>query len=873
MLELLLEFWSTVLGFALRLILPDVTGQPRPARATDVSTTPTQPQRPGSQIADTPSSANQLQWSPAEATVVSEDQSDALPTPLPDVLSHSDARQGLAPPEGVEADDGVSPLSVPPGRDNGTSADVTVTVVPPLDISEPVAVTVVGSVEAPPSSESEEVAGTASVAAPTVLAADAQSPSIPDTTSASLFASEPGVLVAEPVESLGAGTEDAGDNGADPARPVTRHPFAPLPLLDATGVSIRPELRGGAPRGSRAVAADRLVAVTVERPELVCVRHGNAFRIGFDAGAGAPTVRCGADQPLAIDHGLQLVTDLGMHFTWRDAKELVEEVRLPGVLVFQLSADEARGWHVGRAGAGVNLIVASRDYELAPAQGVTVKGRPGIGIEGHQAWEVQIEESATALPVRSPSAGFDLPVGRLQVSCNEVPVGRSEHGVPVFGPLPPHVAFPDDLRPRLDCLVIGREGAMAHREQERVEPNADLASRINALLRAGGCGWYFVRVYGRDEQGAPVLESSTSFWYVPGLTGHASDAIEAMPQHGRHEEIELRVDHDGSLRCIQARSVAQGSALREFEIEPVAQGSRIAVPGTVVCDGVDVKMRSDNNTMLTLRIPVARYWWAVTDGRKLDGEWGSATIDLPPSAFRADSRQHLHVRLPALSPPDLLQVQFRDGPPHLLKLLRNSATTALRLGDLDGDMRFLKTAACGLFLIAPDGLGDEDHAVALRMVPAFGCRLCDAGYEDRKAADEHIRTAHLDDVRPPVTDYGRIAQAFNAIHPVEEHLPAKIHKCMLCTAYYPVDDWRAKQSMSVRHMATCPELPNSGHSSAPFYLINDIVKIRSSAARHLVERAGDAYGCKWHHELVMFGKQVADQHIFGEHRKQLYDAH
>jgi hypothetical protein len=273
-----------------------------------------------------------------------------------------------------------------------------------------------------------------------------------------------------------------------------------------------------------------------------------------------------------------------------------------------------------------------------------------------------------------------------------------------------------------------------------------------------------------------------------------------------------------------------------------------------------------------MRIPVVRYWWAVTDDPTLPDEWVCSQVELPPRRFRAESPSYLHVRLPTLSPPHALQVQFRDAPVHDLKWQRNAPIATFRLGDLDGDMRTLNTAACDLFLIATDSAGEEDHTAALQMVPAFACRLCAAGHDNQRAAEAHIRDAHLADLRPRITEYERIARAFND-QPDRERLPSKIHKCTLCTTYYPDDDWYAKNSLSIHHLLTCPNLPKRGGSTAPFEIIRDIDKIRASSAKHLIERVGDAFGCKWCPERVMFGENAADDHVFSHHRRLLYDTH
>ncbi len=161
---------------------------------------------------------------------------------------------------------------------------------------------------------------------------------------------------------------------------------------------------------------------------------------------------------------------------------------------------------------------------------------------------------------------------------------------------------------------------------------------------------------------------------------------------------------------------------------------------------------------------------------------------------------------------------------------------------------------------------EEDHTLAVRRVRAFACRLCvDAGSDSRPAMDAHIRGTHLHELRPRITASARIARAFDEQH--AERLPSKVHKCTLCTAYYPADDWRAKDSQSVKHMYECPEL--DGRTSAPFEIISDIDKIRAvSVAR----RAGGAFGCRWCAERVTFGERAASAHIFGAHRRLLYDA-
>ncbi len=166
---------------------------------------------------------------------------------------------------------------------------------------------------------------------------------------------------------------------------------------------------------------------------------------------------------------------------------------------------------------------------------------------------------------------------------------------------------------------------------------------------------------------------------------------------------------------------------------------------------------------------------------------------------------------------------------------------------------------------ATDGAHEEGHTLAVRRVPAFACRLCDAGSNSRPAMDAHIRGAHLHELRPRITTRERIARAFSEQH--GERLPAKVHKCALCTAYYPADDWRAKDSRSVKHMYACPAL--DGRTAAPFEIISDIDKIRAVA---VARREGGVFGCRWCAERVTFGERAASAHIFGAHGKLLYDA-
>lgn len=861
--KLLLELSLAVIDFGLRLVLPDVPGRPPGRGGTSESSKAAQLRKPRSPIASVSSGQvaqpTEIALGPDNALAVAdadteEPPSQAIAGQLPDFLAHP------CPLDDAELDT------------NGT-----------VDDESPLTGVIRGGDESEPVNSGARVSGPApaerrknrdmdSVAEPSLVVALTESPPSQEPVAASASEADTSALLDPAVEPLRADGEEGKLYGvAETSSAPSLIPASPPPMK---GTSIPPEFRGGAPRGPRAAAPNRPVTPTQERPQLICVRHGGAFHIGFEARRSSPSVGAASGELLPGDHGLRRVVDLLGGLTWQNTDAPPEDIVLPIALVFQLSADADHGWHVRRAGAGLNLLVAPREYDLLPAEGVTVVSRPATGIAGHHAWELQIEEQATAVSLRSTSGGIEVPVGCLEIVHDKGPVGVSDQGVLVFGPVPPRISLRDDLHARLNCLVIGREHAVGRRKLERIDPDEDLAERISDVLRNGGFGWYFIRVYGLDDRGAPTLESSTSFWYAAGLSSQANDASDPMPQNGTHEEIGIEVAHDGTIACVEARSVAAGSgALDGLEILRTGQGSLIRVPGTAVCDGVDIKIRSASGVTLTLRIPVTRYWWAVTDGPALPGEWGCARIDVPPRVFRADSSSYLHVRLPALSPPHALQVKFRDAPAHPLTWLRNVATTRFRLGDLDGDMRSLNTAACDLFLIAPDGLGDEDHVVALRMVPAFACRLCAAGYDSQPAAKAHIRGVHLDDLRPRITEYERIARAYNDQHPNEERLPPQVHKCTLCTTYYPVDEWQAKNSQSVRHMFSCPKLPGSEHTAAPFEIIKDINNIRASAAKHLVERAGDAFGCEWCPERVTFGKNEADEHIFSAHRKQLYDAH
>ncbi len=823
-LDLLLEFWSAVFDIAVQIFFPDTAR--RPTRTPD-EPEPAQQGPPYSPIKGRPTVQTGPTNDPCsgskEAPVApSADEERPLVSAVADEAPESLSRPAL--PDGVELRSGAITDDDKPST---IGAD-----------EKPV------GVESPPSSETSVPAflrdlGSSGLSPPTV----------------------------EPPRVEG----EANDlsNTAE-IRPTTPDPGSLLLSPTPRATWIAPELRGGAPRGPRSTAPNRSATAAVERPQLVCARRGAAFHVGFE---GASVVRAASGEALARDHGLQRVVELDSGFAWQSADRPPEAVRLPAVLVFQLSANAERGWQVSRAGAGINLLIAPNNYELLPAEGMTIVSRPAIGIVGHHAWEVQIEESATAISLSSTSGQIAVPVGRLEIVYDRSPVGVSDIGVPVFGPGPPLISLRDHRPTTLDCLVIGREDLAGQRKRERVDASEDLPERLGNVLRAAGFGWFFIRVYGREDNGTPTLESSTSFWYAPGLSSQTNCGSDPMPTYGKHEGIEIDVVHDGTIVCTEARPVANGHDIPDvLEITRTRQGSLVRVPGAIVCDGVDAILRSPEGSTLTLRIPIVRYWWAVTDDSAPQGEWFCTQVELPPSKFRAESPSRLHVRLPVWLPPRALQVQFRDAPVHNLKWQRNAAIASFRLGDLEGDMRSLKAAACDLFLIATDGAAEEDHTVAVRMVPTFACRLCDSGCDSQREADVHIRDAHIDVLRPRITEYTRIARAFND-QQGGERLPSKIHKCTLCTTYYPADDWQSKDGQGVRHMQTCPNLPKGTSDSAPFEIIKDIDKIRASSAKHLIERVGDAFGCKWCPDRVTFGEHAAEDHVFSDHRKLLYDAH
>jgi hypothetical protein len=653
---------------------------------------------------------------------------------------------------------------------------------------------------------------------------------------------------------------------------ILESPFGP-PTDALTGVTptqrhtIAPEDRGGAPRGQAPRGRSR-VQSAMERPQLRCVRHGDRFRIGFDPG---PAIVVGG-VALKDDRGLLLLSDVRAPATWERPDGVSESIDRPLPLVFQLAAAGDGGPRVPRLSPGLNLVITPSTYEFSPSPGVTRVSRPGVGLAACRGWEIDVDEDASVAHfISSDGSELALPVGRVCVSIDGEECATSSRGVPIFGMHPPVISVAAEIQSRLDCLIIGKEQP-GPREQRRIEPDSDINAEVTAYVRRRGGGWYYLRAYTADDDGVPALESSTSFWFLPGLRSIEDDARQSMPSaHGRHEAIRFTVQHTDALRCIAAHSTSRDGTREELAIEATDGESIFDLDGLVICDAVEVLLVAANGAEVIVRRPVVRYWWAVTGSRPnvAQEDWSAQPIDLSPAAFMATSDRRLRVREPV----DVgrnLQLKFRDGRPRSISN-RQDGIASYRLGEFDDEVRSLKGARHEIWLIAPDGIGDEDSAVALRMVPAFACRRCDAGTERVAAMREHIQQTHLSDLQPRITDYKRIAEAYNRIHGGEDRLPQAIHRCMLCDEFYPSHEWRAINSQSVGHLSTCKKLVDSGHSSAPFEIVTNIDRIRASAAANLVRRAGDAYDCTLC-KLVTFGAQAATEHVFSTHSKDLYDA-
>jgi hypothetical protein len=542
------------------------------------------------------------------------------------------------------------------------------------------------------------------------------------------------------------------------------------------------------------------------------------------------------------------------------------------VLVFRLSAGGHQGRRTERLTPGLNLIVAPNTHGLEVADEYTLTARPGIGIEGYRAWEIVLATDAQWVRLnREGGSTTELAMSSsTRLSILGEAVGVSDIDVPIFG-APPRL---DGIREGglIRTIVVGREES-AHRSWRReLLVDAQFSTEFERVLTEGGFGWYFVRAYRKSSDDLWELAWSDSFWLVPGLGASEVEPLEPLPIDGKHHPIEVFGSCPETITVAEAFVVEfPGKRIATLPLHRTRGSWSLRVSSDVICDAICLRIQDASHNAVTLRLPIRRIWWEIGENRR-PTEWGTSIEKAPPRDFWADSKRTLWIRSTAWALPTWLSVGFADTHQHPVPFKTNEHVASYRLGDLYDDLKETRHASANLCIRVAYDDGEPAEALVARMVPAFACRLCAGfGCDNRSDIEQHIQERHAEQVVAPLNDYDEIAVAYNKRNPGAASLPKAIHKCAECTAYYPVEDWREKQSQSIAHMYSCPQKPKD-KSNAGFTPIRDMNVIRKSSLAHIVSQVGEVNRCCLCSEVIFGARSTALKHALTTHKRALYDA-
>lgn len=450
------------------------------------------------------------------------------------------------------------------------------------------------------------------------------------------------------------------------------------------GERLHPLKRGGRPRGPTE-SRERGHDSKQPKPEIVCWNDGWEWTVGIELPDGVE-IHETAQNGLTLEAdsssaSLYPIENLETPVTITGAQEQHEFKIISSenrILIFKMKQEwKGLGRLVKVPSRAHYLAVVPREWErdegasgpapVAPQNAQSEKYKVHFYYLDQN--EIQSIAFLTAdgerIQVSSSKGGFQL-VGK-QIG------DASEEMGPLFAGRPPLIHRLDQEGwSQVDVIVVGKEGVGRRKWRTQFRPREGKQEQEmpKELVNRQG-GWYFVRIYDRDDG----LIESLDFRFMSGLEDVRFSPHSCLPGRDGHQPVKVSFHHGPTCEVKPLKELPDG-----FDLTRDAKGTHVSIPAMPAWDVTDWELRSGREKV-NVEIMIERIWWSLVDDnestRSKQSKWLDKSLSLERNFFRATSAKAIRVWIPKLGWTDEVWAGFDRS-----KGLKFPVTRGNRFGDI-----------------------------------------------------------------------------------------------------------------------------------------------------------------------------------------------
>lgn len=426
--------------------------------------------------------------------------------------------------------------------------------------------------------------------------------------------------------------------------------------LEEERQELPPDKRGGRSRGStkqRTTASSRELRPRPLKPEIVCWNKGWEWIVGIEVPEEFASPRVTQNDELLEQDTSDAALYHLRHFEGivrvaQTAEEQDREIDIPlmeegrDYLILKMRKEwKGLGRVVRHPTTGYYLAIVPYEWKWDEETSGSAKVAPeNVQIQGYKAHFFVREDQETAIAfidakgeriqVKSGGSSFQLIGKKISDS--------SEDMGPLFGEEPPLIKTLDEQGwDNVGVVVVGEEGSGRNRWRTQFDPEKSAEQRMPNELINRRCGWYFVRIYDKNND----LLESMDFRFSAGLKDIRIMNSECLPKPNGYENVIVQFTHQTNCKV----EPADENLHRTLSICGEDDATRITIPPNANYDKSHWILR-DGEAKTKVTVLVERIWWGISHLNEVPINWTDKTVSLSRKDFTAITDKAIWVKFP-----------------------------------------------------------------------------------------------------------------------------------------------------------------------------------------------------------------------------------